>query len=67
MDHSAYIDAAARTLGIGLTQEQRKGVALYFGLAASMAELVYGLPLEAADESGNVFVPVPPMRPEGVE
>jgi len=67
MDHTAYIDAAAHTLGLRLTQEQRKGVALYFGLAASMAELLQGLPLDAADESGNVFVPVPPMRPEGVE
>ena len=27
MDHSAYIDAAAATLGLNLTQEQRKGVA----------------------------------------
>jgi len=67
VDHSAYIDAAAGTLGLSLTQEQRKGVALYFGLAVSMAELLQGLPLDAADESGNVFVPVPPMRPEDVE
>mgnify|MGYP003453843918 CR=1 FL=1 len=49
MDHSAYIDAAAATLGLSLTQEQRKGVALYFGLAASMAVLVQGLPLTPAD------------------
>ena len=61
MDHSAYIDAAAATLGLNLTQEQRKGVALYFGLAASMAALVQGLPLTPADESGNVFVPVAPQ------
>ena len=61
MDHSAYIDAAAATLGLSLTQEQRKGVALYFGLAASMAALVQGLPLTPADESGNVFVPVAPQ------
>ena len=60
MDHSAYIDAAAATLGLSLTQEQRKGVALYFGLAASMAVLVQGLPLTPADESGNVFTPVAP-------
>jgi hypothetical protein len=64
MDHSAYIEAAATTLGLSLTQEQRKGVALYFGLAASMAALVQGLPLGPADESGNVFVPVAPQVPE---
>ena len=60
MDHSAYITAAAATLGLNLTQEQRKGVALYFGLAASMAELLQGMPLGPADESGTVFVPVAP-------
>jgi len=64
MDHGAYIDAAAATLGLNLTQEQRKGVNLYFGLAASMAVLVQGLPLQPADESGNVFVPVAPQVPE---
>lgn len=67
MDHTAYIDAAASTLGLSLTQEQRKGVALYFGLAASMAELLQGLPLDAADESGNVFVPVAPLTSEALE
>jgi hypothetical protein len=60
MDHTAYIDAAAATLGLSLTQEQRKGVALYFGLAASMAALLQGLQLGPADESGTVFVPVAP-------
>lgn len=64
MDHSAYIEAAAATLGLTLTQEQRKGVTLYFGLAASMAALLQGLPLTPADESGNVFVPVPPQGQE---
>jgi hypothetical protein len=64
MDHSAYIDAAAATLGLNLTQEQRKGVTLYFGLAASMAALVQGLPLQPTDESGNVFVPVAPRVDE---
>jgi Protein of unknown function (DUF4089) len=64
MDHGAYIEAAAATLGLNLTQEQRKGVALYFGLAASMAALVQGLPLQPADESGNVFVPVAPQVQE---
>ena len=60
MDHSAYIDAAAATLALKITAEQRKGVLLYFGLAAAMAEKLQGLPLSTADESGNVFVPVVP-------
>lgn len=59
-DHQAYIEAAASTLGLKISAEQRKGVALYFGLAASMAELLQGLPLTSADESGNVFTPVAP-------
>ena len=42
MDHSAYIDAAAATLGLKITAEQRKGVALYFALAAAMAEKLGG-------------------------
>jgi Protein of unknown function (DUF4089) len=66
MDHSAYIDAAAATLGLKITAEQRKGVALYFGLAAMMAEQLQGLPLTAADEPGNVFVPVAPEVGDGV-
>jgi hypothetical protein len=60
MDQSAYIDAAASTLGLQITAEQRKGVLQYFALAAAMAEKLQGLPLTAADESGNVFVPVAP-------
>lgn len=60
MDHSAYIDAAATTLGLKITGEQRPGVATYFALAAAMAGKLDGLPLNAADESGNVFVPVAP-------
>ena len=64
MDHTAYIDAAAATLGLKLAQEQRKGVLMFFGLAAAMAELVQGMPLSAADESGNVFVPVVPQLGE---
>ena len=61
MDHSAYIDAAAATLGLKLAAEQRKGVLLFFAWPRRMAELVQGLPLRPADESGNVFVPVAPQ------
>jgi Protein of unknown function (DUF4089) len=60
MDHNAYVDAAAATLGLKISAEQRPGVLMYFDLAAQMAELLQGLPLSPADESGNVFVPVSP-------
>jgi len=60
VDHSTYTDAAAATLGLKITAEQRKGVATYFALVAAMAEKLQGLPLHMADESGNVFVPVAP-------
>jgi len=60
MNHEAYVDAAAATLGLKIAADQRKGVLMYFGLAAAMATLVEGLPLTPADESGNVFTPVAP-------
>ena len=61
MDHAAYVDAAAATLGLKISAEQRPGVLRFFALAADMAELVQGLPLEPHDESGSVFHPVPPQ------
>jgi hypothetical protein len=60
MDHRAYIDATAATLGLKIAADHRAGVEMYFGLAAAMAELLQGLPLTAADESGSVFTPVEP-------
>ena len=60
MDHTAYIDAAAATLGLKITAEQRPGVTRFFALAADMAELLNGLPLTPADEPGNTFTPVAP-------
>jgi hypothetical protein len=65
MDHTAYIDAAAATLGLKITAQQRPGVTLFFNLAANLASLLEGLPLTPADESGNVFVPVSPDLGEG--
>jgi Protein of unknown function (DUF4089) len=65
MDHTAYIDAAAATLGLKITAEQRPGVTRFFGLAADMAALVNGLTLTPADESGQVFQPVSPDLGEG--
>jgi hypothetical protein len=60
MNHEAYVDAAAAQLGLKIAGDHRKGVLLFFGLAAAMAELVDGLPLTPADEAGTIFVPVPP-------
>lgn len=58
--HEAYVDAAAQLLGLKIAAEYRAGVLRNFALAASMAEQVMALPLEAGDESGNVFAPVEP-------
>jgi len=55
-----YVDAAAATLGLHIPAEHHQAVLMYFALAANMAALVNSLPLTAADESGNVFVPVAP-------
>lgn len=65
MDHTPYIDAAAATLGLAITAEQRPGVTRFFGLAAEMHALLQGLPLTPADESGAVFRPVCPDLGEG--
>ena len=64
-DHTPYIDAAAATLGLKITGEQRPGVTRFFTLAADMAALVNGLALTPADESGQVFTPVSPDLGEG--
>ena len=65
MDPTPYIDAAAATLGLKITGEQRPGVTRFFTLAADMAAMVNGLPLTPADESGQVFTPVSPDLGEG--
>ncbi len=62
--HGPYVDAAARTLALPIPAAERAAVLRCFGLAAAMAERVMGLPLEPADESGSVFVPVTPAREE---
>jgi hypothetical protein len=59
MDHAPYVDAAAAALGLKIAAEHRAGVLQYFALAAAMADLVNGLPLDMHDESGSVFRPVP--------
>jgi Protein of unknown function (DUF4089) len=61
----AYVDAAAATLGLKISAEQRGGVLMYFRLAAQMAARLDGMPLGPADESGNVFRPVAPLTQAG--
>jgi hypothetical protein len=61
MDHAAYVDAAAAALGLKIAAEHRPGVLRYYALAAGMAAVVQGLPLEPHDESGSVFHPVAPQ------
>ena len=56
----AIVAANAAALALHIAAEHKPGVLAFFALAAGMAELVQGLPLEVADESGNVFVPVAP-------
>lgn len=64
-DIERYVDAAAAMLALPLAPEHRPGVLRYFALAAEMAELVNGLPLAAADEPAESFVPIAPADLEG--
>lgn len=57
---AAAVDAQAAVLGLGLDPAHRPGVLQYYALAASMAELVDGLPLGITDEPAPVFMPVSP-------
>jgi len=56
----AHVDASAALIGLPIGPEYRAGVVRYFGIAASLAELVMALPLAAEDEPAPVFVPVSP-------
>jgi hypothetical protein len=60
VDWERYADAQGELLGLPLTPEQRAGVVRYLGLVGGLAPRVMDFPLTPADESGNVFVPVPP-------
>jgi Protein of unknown function (DUF4089) len=56
----AFVDATAAAIGLPLDAEHRPGVLHYFALAASLAELVNGLPLGVADDPAEVFTPIAP-------
>lgn len=63
-DLEAFMDAQCAVLGLTLDAEHRPGVLRYLQLVASLAPRVMDFPLSPADESGNVFHPVEPPRPE---
>ena len=56
----AYVDAVSTALQLPIQPEHRPGVLSYFALAARMAELVAGQPLDATDDPAEVFVPASP-------
>jgi Protein of unknown function (DUF4089) len=55
----AYVDATAAALGLALAPEHREGVLRYMNMVMAFAPTVMEVPLKPADESGNVFQPVP--------
>jgi hypothetical protein len=65
---AASVDATADALALNLLPAHRPGVLRYFALAASMAELVQGLPLQPHDDPAEAFVPISPatLRPADV-
>jgi hypothetical protein len=56
----ALVAASAAALDLRIAAEHKPGVLAFFALAAGMADIVQGMPLDVADESGSVFVPVAP-------
>ena len=61
-DADAFVEQAARLVGVELAEPYRPGVAANIALIARMADLVMGLPLQVADEPAPVFAPVEPGR-----
>jgi Protein of unknown function (DUF4089) len=55
-----HVESTAALIGLPIADEYRAGVERYFGIAASLAALVMAMPLTAADEPAEVFVPVSP-------
>lgn len=59
----ACVDATAAAMKVSLAAEHRPGVLHYFGIAASMADLLNAHVLDLTDEPAPVFVPVSPPLP----
>jgi hypothetical protein len=55
-----HVASTATLIGLPIAAECRAGVERYFGIAAGLAALVMAMPLTAADEPAEVFVPVSP-------
>ena len=62
-DMEAFIDAQSALIGLTISAAQRPGVVRCMQLVAGMAPRVMDFALTPADESGNVFVPVPVPAP----
>ncbi|MEP6740533.1 MAG: DUF4089 domain-containing protein [Caldimonas sp.] len=56
----ACVDAIAAAMDLPLLPEHRPGVLMYFGLAASLADLIMAQPLGPGDEPAETFVPIGP-------
>ena len=65
MDMAAYVDAAARAVGLAIDPAHRPAVVFHVQLAASMAAKLDGIALGPEDESANVFRPVAPPQMAG--
>jgi 1-carboxybiuret hydrolase subunit AtzG-like protein len=55
VDIEAFVDAAARLVGLPLDPAHRPGVVLNFGRIAQMAELVMEFPLPEETEPAPVY------------
>ena len=67
MDMAAYVDAAARAVGLEIDPAHRPAVVSHVQLAASMTAKLDGIALGPEDESANVFRPVSPQEPAAVD
>lgn len=55
----AFLDMQSSLIGLEIDPAYREGVLRNLALVAEMARSVMDFPLTPADESGNVFMPVP--------
>lgn len=59
VDIPAYVNAAARALGLVLDEAAAQRVAAHMARTAQMAEMLEGVPLAAHDEIAEIFRPAP--------
>ncbi len=59
----AYVDAAARLVGLQLDTARAKAVALHLGRTAALAQALEDVTLPVEDEPAEVYCPAPyPQR-----